>query len=83
MVLWRDFEGFLGILVQVLYIGRMSPRSGANLVLDGVQHLNIQQLKLKIQRKIYQLHAFPNFLKNLPLSQYNMLIKISSSLKNN
>lgn len=49
VVLGGDPEGLLGILVQVLYVGQVPPGGGPDLVLDGVQHFNVQQLKLEIK----------------------------------
>lgn len=53
VVLGRDPEGLLSILVQVLYVGQVPPGGGPDLVLDCVQHFNVQQFKLKIRLKLH------------------------------
>ena len=47
MVLRCDPEGFPGIQVQVLDEGQVAGRRRADLVFDGIQHLDVQLFKLK------------------------------------
>ena len=46
MVLGADAERFLGVLEEVLLVGRVAPAGHPDLVLDGVQHLDVQQFML-------------------------------------
>lgn len=51
MVLWGHTKGLLGILEEVLLIGGVTATGGSNLVLDCVQHLDIQHLELWTQNE--------------------------------
>ena len=46
MFVGSKLKRILHVRVEVLYEGQMTPGGCAYLVLDGVQHLNVQQLKL-------------------------------------